>query len=111
MKTTISRNHRIRRAALRHLPLAAAIQLACFAPAFADTNPDPQDNGSASSADQSKAQQLGEITVTAQKRTENVQAVPISMDVLTTDKLTEMNVSDVADWTKLLPMVATSSSQ
>ena len=33
------------------------------------------------------------------------------MDVLTTDKLTEMNVSDVADWTKLLPMVATSSSQ
>ena len=112
MKNTISRNHRIRRAALRHLPLAAAIQLACFAPAFADTNPDPQDNGSASSAnDQSKAQQLGEITVTAQKRTENVQSVPISMDVLTTDKLTEMNVSDVSDWTKLLPMVATSSSQ
>ena len=91
-------NTRIRRVALPAFAARAAIHLACFAPAFADTNPDadPQDNGSASSStDQTKAQQLGEITVTAQKRTENVQSVPISMDVLTTDKLTEMNVSDV----------------
>jgi outer membrane receptor protein involved in Fe transport len=115
MKRTISNLQRVRRAALTKLPLAAAIHFVCFAPVFADTNPDadPQQSGSASSAgtDQSKAQQLGEINVTAQKRVENVQSVPISMDVLTTDKLTEMNVSDVSDWTKLLPMVATSSSQ
>ena len=113
MKKTISRFERIRRSALTRLPLAAAIQMACFAPVFADTNPDadPQQNGSASGTDQDKAQQLSEITVTAQKRTENVQSVPISMDVLTTDRLTELNVSDTADWTKILPMVATSSSQ
>ena len=115
MKPTLSKFRRVRHAALTRLPLAAAIHLACFSPLFADTNADadPQQSGSASSAgtDQNKAQQLGEITVTAQKRTENVQSVPISMDVLTTDKLTEMNVSDVSDWTKLLPMVATSTSQ
>jgi outer membrane receptor protein involved in Fe transport len=100
---------------LTRLPLAAAIHLACFSPLFAEgsADADPQQSGSASSAgsDQNKAQQLGEIQVTAQKRVENVQSVPISMEVLTTDKLTEMNVSDVSDWTKLLPMVATSSSQ
>ncbi len=115
MKRTISNLQRVRRAALTKLPLAAAIHFACFAPVFADAGPDadPQQSGSASSAgtDQNKAQQLGEINVTAQKRVENLQSVPISMDVLTTDKLTEMNVSDVSDWTKLLPMVATSSSQ
>lgn len=115
MKKTLNQFQRVRRVALTRLPLAAAIQFACFTPVFADAaaDADPQQSGSASAAatDQSKAQQLGEITVTAQKRTENVQSVPISMDVLTTDKLTEMNVSDVSDWTKLLPMVATSSSQ
>jgi outer membrane receptor protein involved in Fe transport len=110
MKRTISN---FRRKALTRLPLAAAIHFACFSPVFADTSPDadPQQAGDTSSADQSKTQSLGEITVTAQKRVENAQSVPISMDVLTTDKLTEMNVSDVSDWTKLLPMVATSSSQ
>ncbi len=51
------------------------------------------------------------MTVTAQKRTENAQVVPISMDVLSNDKLTEMNVSDINDWIKLLPSVTTSSSQ
>ncbi|MEP6484787.1 MAG: TonB-dependent receptor [Rudaea sp.] len=115
MKKTISRFQRVRRTALTRLPLAAAIHILCFAPVFADTTPDadPQQSGSASGAgaDSDKAQQLGEITVTAQKRTENVQSVPISIDVLTTDRLTELNVSDTADWTKILPMVATSSSQ
>src|ERR1700754_1230427 len=100
MKKPISR---FRRTALTRLPLAAAIHLACFTPVFADTNPDadPQQGGGSSSADQSRTQSLGEIEVTAQKRVENAQSVPISMDVLTTDKLTEMNVSDVSDWTKL----------
>ncbi len=115
MKSTISTFQRARRIALTRLPLAAAIHLACFTPVFADAsadaNADPQQNSGSTPADQNNAQSLGEITVTAQKRVENVQSVPISMDVLTNDKLTEMNVSDVSDWTKLLPMVATSSSQ
>ncbi|HZP67255.1 MAG TPA: TonB-dependent receptor [Rudaea sp.] len=96
------RNH-----AFAHLPLAAAIHLACFSLAFADA--DPQATGGASS-DQ-KTTELETLTVTAQKVEENPQNVPISLDVLTTDKLTEMNVSDISDWVKLLPSVSTSSSQ
>ena len=93
------------------LPLAAAISLACFLPAYA-TDADPQQGGTApGGGDAGKSTQLGEVTVTAQKHTENVQVVPISIDVLSTEKLAEMNVSDFNDWVKLLPSLSTSSSQ
>ena len=96
-----------RKTALAHLPLAAAIHLACFSLAFA-ADPDPQATGGP--ADQ-KTTELETLTVTAQKIEENPQNVPISLDVLTTQKLTEMNVADINDWVKLLPSVSTSSSQ
>src|SRR4051812_7221069 len=105
MKNITNRTHR--KTALAHLPLAAAIHLACFSLAFA-ADPDPQSSGSPS--DQ-KTTQLETLTVTAQKVEENPQNVPISLNVLTTEKLNEMNVSDINDWVKLLPSVSTSSSQ
>ncbi len=100
------------RAGLARLPLAAAIHLACLSVAFAaaDAAPDPQNPGGAG-ADQQKTTELETLTVTAQKVTENSQDVPISLDVLNTQKLTEMNVSDISDWIKLLPSVSVSSSQ
>ena len=97
---------------LSRLPLAAAIHLACFAPVFAATDADPDPQAEGVKTDQStKSSELGTITVTAQKRTENLQDVPISLDVLNTDKLTQMNVADISDYVKLLPSVSTSSSQ
>ncbi len=101
------RKNRTHRTALVHLPLAAAIHLACFSLAFG-ADPDPQ--AGASPSDQ-KATELETLTVTAQKVEENPQNVPISLNVLTTEKLNEMNVSDISDWVKLLPSVSTSSSQ
>jgi outer membrane receptor protein involved in Fe transport len=102
---------RFGRAGLARLPLATAIHLACLSVAFAaaDAAPDPQNPGG--SADQQKTTELETLTVTAQKVTENSQDVPISLDVLNTQKLTEMNVSDISDWIKLLPSLSTSSSQ
>ena len=49
---------------------------------------------------------LDTATVTAQKRTENLQDVPISIQVLGNQKLTEMNVSDFDDYAKLLPSLS-----
>jgi len=95
---------------LARLPLAAAIHIACFAPAFAaeadddQTTPATQDQNAP--APERKAQELGGITVTAQKRTENVQQVPISMDVLDTDRLSQNNVKDLDDYQRLLPSVS-----
>ena len=44
--------------------------------------------------------------MTAQKRTENLQKVPISMQVLGEEKLDELNVTDFEDYVKFLPSVS-----
>jgi len=98
---------------LARLPLAAAIHLVCIAPALAHAEDAAPQAGTAPTTqpDDKSNTQLGEVTVTAQKRVENLQVVPISLDVLSNQKLAEMNVSDFNDWVKLLPSVSTSSSQ
>ena len=58
----------------------------------------------AAEADQPSAVQ--EVIVTAQKREENVQKVPLSIQVLGTQKLQQLNVSNFNDYVKYLPSVA-----
>ncbi|MEO8812256.1 MAG: TonB-dependent receptor, partial [Caulobacteraceae bacterium] len=48
---------------------------------------------------------LAEVIVTAQKRTENVQNVPVSIQVLGTQKLDALNIKDFNDYIKFLPSV------
>ncbi|MEO8803355.1 MAG: TonB-dependent receptor, partial [Rudaea sp.] len=108
MKTK-TRLHCRRRAIMARLPLAAAIHLACLAPVFAadaDQNQSTTQPADTGAQTKEKSNQLQTITVTAQKRTENVQDVPISMNVLSTDTLQQMNVADMHDYVKLLPSVA-----
>jgi outer membrane receptor protein involved in Fe transport len=50
--------------------------------------------------------ELEEIIVTAQKRTEDVQKVPISMQVLGGEKLEQLQVKDFLDFAKFLPSVS-----
>lgn len=52
-----------------------------------------------------------EIVVTAQKREENMQSVPISIQALSTKKLDQLNVTNFEDFSKLLPSVSFQSSQ
>lgn len=52
----------------------------------------------------------GEIVVTAQKRSENLQNVPISIQALGTEKLDQLNVSDFKDYAAQLPSVSFQSS-
>ena len=49
---------------------------------------------------------LGEVTVTAQKRTENLQDVPISLASLNTQALEELNVQNFKDYVQMLPTVS-----
>ena len=46
------------------------------------------------------------IIVTAQKRTENLQNVPISIQALGTQQLEDLNVSNFQDYTRLLPSIS-----
>jgi outer membrane receptor protein involved in Fe transport len=56
--------------------------------------------------DRSGASSLPEIIVTAQKREERLQDVPISVQALDTEKLDQLRVSDFEDYVKFLPNVA-----
>ena len=80
------------------MPLTAAIYVAFGSMAFA---------GSAMAQDSTdSAPSLETITVTAQKRTENAQDVPISLNVIGAQQLDEMQVNDFEDYAKLLPSVS-----
>ncbi len=51
-----------------------------------------QANTGAQAADTRASGQIGEITVTAQRRSENIQDVPIAVQAFTSDAMQEMNV-------------------
>lgn len=53
---------------------------------------------------------LEEVVVTAQKRTENQQDVPLSIQTIPTAKLEQLNVTDFDDYVKYLPNVSFQSS-
>jgi iron complex outermembrane receptor protein len=63
-------------------------------PAFADATAEPQ---------------LEEIVVTAQKRAENLQNVPIAVTVVSGDTFTKANVSGFSDLAKFSPSLTTTA--
>jgi iron complex outermembrane receptor protein len=56
------------------------------------------------------ADSIQEITVTAQRRSENIQDVPISIQALTSETLSQLNVQTFDDFVKFVPNVTTSST-
>jgi iron complex outermembrane receptor protein len=78
------------------LPLASAISaiLAGAPPAFAQ---EQEDTGTVT---------IGEVTVTAQKRMENLQDVPVSITAFGTEKLEQLHIEDFDDYVKYLPSVS-----
>src|ERR1700691_1165179 len=59
----------------------------------------------ADSAPASSGGEIQEITVTAQRRSENLQDVPITIQALTADTLTQLNATTFDDFVKYLPNV------
>ena len=94
-----TRNTAIRRTpGLARLPLTAAIYVAFGSMAFV---------GAAAAQDaEDGTPSLETITVTSQKRTENAQDVPISLNVIGAQQLDELQVNDFEDFAKLLPSVS-----
>ncbi|MGB8328387.1 MAG: TonB-dependent receptor [Steroidobacteraceae bacterium] len=56
--------------------------------------------------EQPQAGTLEEVVVTAQKREENLQSVPLSIQAIGTTKLEELHVTNFQDYVKLLPSVS-----
>ncbi len=74
-------------------PVASA--LLGFAPAARAADDTPDAGGG-----------LAEVVVTAQKRTENMQDVPVSIQAFGTEKLEQMNVSSFDDYAKMIPSLS-----
>lgn len=60
----------------------------------------------AMSAGGALAQELEEVVVTAQKREENLQSIPVSIQAIGEQKLDELQVADFSDFVKFLPSVS-----
>jgi iron complex outermembrane receptor protein len=83
-----------RTGAWKHAPIAAAI-MAAIPRVHAET----ADNTG-----------LAEVVVTAEKRTENLQDVPLSITAINTEKLGQLGITDFNDYVKFLPSVAAQSA-
>jgi outer membrane receptor protein involved in Fe transport len=81
------------------LPLAAAVAMVFAPQAWA------QD-----AAQAQRGRALDTITVTAQKREENLQKVPISLQVLGNTQLEQQNVAAFGDYAKLIPSLSFGTS-
>jgi iron complex outermembrane recepter protein len=66
-------------------------------------------SGIAAAADAPEEGALEEVTVTAQKRSEDLQKVPISLTVLGGEKLEQLQVTQFDDYVKFLPSVSFAS--
>ena len=82
--------------------IAAILGGASFG-AYADPTPSPSSPDTSSDA-------LQEITVTATRRSENMQNVPISMQAFTSQSLAQLNVETFDDYVKYLPSVTTANN-
>src|SRR5277367_2326043 len=64
----------------------------------------------ATATDTEASDSIAEITVTAQRRTENIQDVPITIQALTSETLKELSVTTFDDYVRYLPNVTVSSN-
>ncbi len=85
----------VSRRPMAYSPIAAAVMLAL---------------GSQAVWAQDAAGELEEVVVTAQKRSEKMQDVPISMEAMGNQKLEELNVQSFEDYAKLLPSISATPS-
>lgn len=93
-----------RLATLNKLPLTAAIYFAFGSMAFAQVAGPAPDQ--APERDSSAAPTLETVTVTAQKRTENLQKVPISIQAIGAEQLEQQQVADFDDFAQLIPSLS-----
>ena len=99
-KVNARRKHATQKS-LRRLPLAVAIYLAMGSVAIAQEAPTTTSNNQ-----EEKAVTLGTVTVTAQKREENLQKVPVSIQAIGQVQLEQQDVTSFNDYAKMIPSLS-----
>jgi len=80
-----------------HLSLAIGLSLACAAPLYAQQAGNNTTTANHTQASPVKAKKLDQITVTARKREETLQDVPIAVSAFTAQSLYNQNVQNLGD--------------
>ena len=80
----------------------AAILNTCAPSVFAAVSDSPSTAG--------ESTELGEVVVTAQRREQSIQDVPITMQALTAETLAQLNATTIDDFIKYLPNVTQASN-
>ncbi len=93
---------------LRRLPLAVAVAVAGSSMAFAPMAWAQSTDAAATKEKDTRT--LDAVTVTAQKRVENLQKVPISLQVLGNTQLEQQDVASFSDYAKLVPSLSFGTS-
>jgi iron complex outermembrane recepter protein len=86
---------------------AVAVVLGGVSFAAAAASPDPQSTAAATATG---GDSIGEIIVTAQRRSESIQDVPIAIQALTSQTLQQLNISTFDDFIKYLPNVTSANN-
>lgn len=84
---------------------------AIVSPAYAQTDPAAAPTPVAAPAAQTAGEYEGDIVVTAQKRDQSIQSVPISIQAIGTKRLDDLNISNFNQYTQLLPSVSFQTTQ
>ncbi len=95
---------RPRRPTMNRKPIAATVTAILAGAALARSQ-------TAAAQEAAESGGLAEVVVTAQKVAENVQNVPVSIQVLNTQKLEELSITNLDDYVKYMPSVAYSRGQ
>jgi outer membrane receptor protein involved in Fe transport len=115
--------HRVTGRKFRALTFGLLASTAIGTPALAQTStsdsPAPATNATnvtgetpqEQTANDGQVEDATEIVVTAQKREENLQDVPVSIQAIGTRRLDQLNISSFEDYTKQLPSVSFQASQ
>lgn len=98
------RSNRVSKGLTTSMSVAAAVAFALYGQASWAQQAATQAPAAAAPAAADEGQ-LEEVVITAQKRTERLEDVPVSASVLSTTSLASSNVSDVSDLNKLVPAV------
>ncbi|GLR48619.1 TonB-dependent receptor [Sphingomonas astaxanthinifaciens] len=94
------------------LALALLAGTALSQPAFAQSGPnDTPPTPEAQAASDGQEADTSEIVVTAQKREENLQNVPISIQAIGTRRLDQLGIANFEEYTKQLPSVSFQTAQ
>ena len=98
---------------VRNFALGLLASTALASPTFAQTQPaaDPVADPAATASQLPDDSDGNVIIVTATKREENLQDVPVSIQAIGTRRLDQLNISNFEDYTKQLPSVSYQTSQ